>query len=1055
MKYMRTIPKYCLPLMLGVGSALAAPISITTTQVYTENFDSLGTADVPWADDSTLAGWLAEINDGTTASGNAQAADGTTVLSGLLNLGAAADGDRSLGSKATGTGNFANIAYGVLFKNDSAKAIRVTEVKYAGELWRTNTTAAGLAETFTVFYQVSNSPITDVISGPSSATAAAGTGFTALGAGANWASPTNLPAASALDGNLAANRLVKTFDSSAVIPPLLPGQYLMIKWTDTNLGRTDGFQGIDDVSISFQELPCVINPTVTNVTRNLNGTPGDATDDRIDFSLSATAIGAPSGSWIVSGPAGSAVLGVTAAYGATVNVTNVPIAEFTPSSILTLIVADSVDGTCSGSLNVTAPLTDVYVTSANSAQITFTQPAAGAQSYTRTEGGDLGWSGGAANAIVRIQPTTTAGLEVAKYFGFNDDTATPAFVTERVNASLVSDVLASVDLSAYTTSTTGFEGPDAFSVIVEGSVTGDFTDATEIGRLLDETTVDGVALFADVGVGINFGTGAGQTAFPDTAFPFKTKTIAFSTAGHPWIRFKVTGDSDSGSEFFLVDNFKFSTPVCDITAVASNAVRQNVGNDDNPANDTFTFDVTVTAQFQGASTGWTSDGAVASGNYSAVAITAYGGVHPVTGGAITINFFDGLDPNCTEQLVINVPACILTPVVTNVARDEKGTPTLVDDTLEFDLTVNAVNASTGWTSNLPVPGAPGTFYSGDYGTLVHISISVSAIPATMTVLDKGDANCTANLTAALPEPLSFVVADFDDGVNPISLVTSASATAWTNPANLDVRLNGTAGNVTTNLLDLSSVAEVDFDADLVVIETSTGSNFETRDTFTAELTYYIGGTSVQTVNLILPYDKNASGTMNGNDADETLDEFNPDAIPEAQTFTKTLHLEATIPANVEQVTLGFTGDLDSGSENLRFENAHFVAVSGPVDTDGDGLEDSWEITFFGDLSKSGTDDTDGDGMTNAQEQAAGTDPTDSTSALKIVSFSKSGNSFNVGWTSQTGKTYQVQISPDLTTAWTNLGATITGNPDVNGVQTVTQDALGVLPDKYFLRVVIP
>lgn len=45
------------------------------------------------------------------------------------------------------------------------------------------------------------------------------------------------------------------------------------------------------------------------------------------------------------------------------------------------------------------------------------------------------------------------------------------------------------------------------------------------------------------------------------------------------------------------------------------------------------------------------------------------------------------------------------------------------------------------------------------------------------------------------------------------------------------------------------------------------------------------------------------------------------------------------------------------------------------DSDGDGLPDAWETEKFGNLSQGGTGDPDSDGSTNAQEYAAGTNPT--------------------------------------------------------------------------------
>jgi PKD repeat protein len=68
-------------------------------------------------------------------------------------------------------------------------------------------------------------------------------------------------------------------------------------------------------------------------------------------------------------------------------------------------------------------------------------------------------------------------------------------------------------------------------------------------------------------------------------------------------------------------------------------------------------------------------------------------------------------------------------------------------------------------------------------------------------------------------------------------------------------------------------------------------------------------------------------------------------------------------------------DIDGG----QGENTVTINIpngnDGP-DTDGDGLPDNWEDTYFGNLNEGANDDPDNDGATNIQEYEAGTDPTD-------------------------------------------------------------------------------
>lgn len=94
---------------------------------------------------------------------------------------------------------------------------------------------------------------------------------------------------------------------------------------------------------------------------------------------------------------------------------------------------------------------------------------------------------------------------------------------------------------------------------------------------------------------------------------------------------------------------------------------------------------------------------------------------------------------------------------------------------------------------------------------------------------------------------------------------------------------------------------------------------------------------------------------------------------------------------------GYTNSLDRLFARLKFSDipttnpdladfdgdevgnkAELLQQSDPLtwaDTDGDGLPDDWEKFYFNNLNQNGAGHSDNDGLTNAQEFAAGTDPT--------------------------------------------------------------------------------
>ena len=118
--------------------------------------------------------------------------------------------------------------------------------------------------------------------------------------------------------------------------------------------------------------------------------------------------------------------------------------------------------------------------------------------------------------------------------------------------------------------------------------------------------------------------------------------------------------------------------------------------------------------------------------------------------------------------------------------------------------------------------------------------------------------------------------------------------------------------------------------------------------------------------------------------------------------------------------------------------------------------ESWRSTYFGTTANSGNAadnaDPDGDGMTNAQEYAAGTNPTNAASLLKVTGLTvNSDGSITVSFLTVSGKTYRVERSDTLHAgSWTTLSDNI---PGTGGTVQVT-DLDGALQPKRFYRLVL-
>jgi PA14 domain/Bacterial Ig domain/CotH kinase protein/Chitobiase/beta-hexosaminidase C-terminal domain/Lamin Tail Domain/Immunoglobulin domain len=160
----------------------------------------------------------------------------------------------------------------------------------------------------------------------------------------------------------------------------------------------------------------------------------------------------------------------------------------------------------------------------------------------------------------------------------------------------------------------------------------------------------------------------------------------------------------------------------------------------------------------------------------------------------------------------------------------------------------------------------------------------------------------------------------------------------------------------------------------------------------------------------------------------------------------TLTIQQTIPSDA-----GTYSCLISNGGGFATSNGATLTVTF-TDTDGDGMQNSWE-TFYGLNPNSAADatlDKDGDGETNKEEFLAGTNPSNPTDVLRPA-ISKVANGWKITFTAQSRKSYAVQYKNALTDpTWTTL-QTVAEQFGVRTMEIVDTGA----GDSRFYRVVTP
>lgn len=185
-----------------------------------------------------------------------------------------------------------------------------------------------------------------------------------------------------------------------------------------------------------------------------------------------------------------------------------------------------------------------------------------------------------------------------------------------------------------------------------------------------------------------------------------------------------------------------------------------------------------------------------------------------------------------------------------------------------------------------------------------------------------------------------------------------------------------------------------------------------------------------------------SGTGDGYFGSSSIVSISADSAPANYVFDRWVGDTAAV-ANVFSASTTMT----MPAADARIDATYKLSPS--VDTDADGILDSWEIANFANLTTAtATSDTDGDGASDLSESLAGTDPKNASAFLHITSITKDENGdVVVQWPSMAGKTYRLLTRTDLSSgSWAPLAI------NIPGVSPLTTYTVHPSTNRLFMRV---